>query len=103
MKCKSCNTENPEGALHCMNCGKLLDDSIVCPACGTKNPAEAIYCVQCGTRLDGSTVCPDCGTNYKGNFCPKCGTPTKTETPGAAAKAGTKDKPASRVNWRKIV
>lgn len=45
-----------EGALYCINCGKLLDDSmaVVCKHCGWKNVGEgASYCVNCGKLLDG--------------------------------------------------
>jgi tetratricopeptide (TPR) repeat protein len=53
MKCPKCQTENPEGATFCINCGARVaeDVSPSCPACGTELPAGARFCFRCGQRL----------------------------------------------------
>ncbi len=52
MVCKHCETENPEGAVFCMHCGKRLDGKIVCSSCGHLCPEEALFCNMCGKRLN---------------------------------------------------
>ncbi len=52
MKCVHCGTENPEGAVFCMNCGKRADGTVPCPKCGAVNPAEAKFCIACGGALN---------------------------------------------------
>ena len=50
MKCSHCQTENPNEARFCMNCGKPLE--LICSNCGKKNPPEAKFCINCGTQLE---------------------------------------------------
>ncbi len=49
MKCSNCQTENPDGAKFCMNCGHVL--AVSCPNCGTKLPPTAAFCFNCGYKL----------------------------------------------------
>lgn len=51
MICKNCETENPENAVYCKNCGKRLDGKQICPSCGKENPGDAKVCTMCGTRI----------------------------------------------------
>ncbi len=46
MQCPNCQTENPEGARFCFNCGTALAQS--CKNCGTNLPAGAKFCFNCG-------------------------------------------------------
>ncbi|UCC61498.1 MAG: tetratricopeptide repeat protein [Anaerolineae bacterium] len=51
MRCPSCETDNPESARFCLNCGCRL--VLTCPQCGTELPLEARFCLACGTQVDG--------------------------------------------------
>lgn len=51
MNCKYCETENPEGSVYCLHCGKRLDGKIFCPSCKSLCPEEALYCNACGARI----------------------------------------------------
>jgi len=44
-----------------------------CPKCQTDNPEEADFCIECGNPIE--FFCPKCGAKatYKGKFCMKCG------------------------------
>ena len=51
--CKSCGTENKDGAKFCENCGSPLQEP--------KNE-KGSFCPKCGTKIsDGSAFCPACG------------------------------------------
>lgn len=56
MRCRRCETDNPDGAKFCIECGSPLHRR--CPACGTDNPAAAKFCAECGTALTPSTDTP---------------------------------------------
>jgi class 3 adenylate cyclase/tetratricopeptide (TPR) repeat protein len=47
MQCPKCDTENPEQARFCLNCGARL--ALACPQCGTELPPQARFCFACGT------------------------------------------------------
>ena len=52
MKCKQCNTDNPEGAVFCRKCGKpLTQDGLECPSCKHVCPPTAHFCAKCGATL----------------------------------------------------
>ncbi|MDE5721454.1 MAG: zinc ribbon domain-containing protein [Clostridia bacterium] len=49
MICNNCETDNPEGAVYCKNCGSRLDGKTICPSCGNKTPADGKFCIFCGS------------------------------------------------------
>jgi hypothetical protein len=53
--CANCHTENNEGAIYCMNCGRPMatpqTQKIPCPACGAETKPNAAFCTQCGSSL----------------------------------------------------
>ncbi|GEM_PF-684556 len=57
MTCRQCNTQNPDDARFCSNCGAELEQSAQpqktreCPHCGFENTREARYCANCGAHL----------------------------------------------------
>jgi predicted Ser/Thr protein kinase len=51
MKCPNCQTENPEGAEFCGECGQSLSIELTCPECGHKNPKGFKFCNKCGKPL----------------------------------------------------
>ncbi|MDE7306201.1 MAG: zinc ribbon domain-containing protein [Clostridia bacterium] len=51
MECKFCNTQNPDQAVYCKNCGKRLDGTTQCPACGGQISADDTFCIFCGANV----------------------------------------------------
>ena len=53
MRCPNCQTENPEEAVFCVQCGAKLAEKLQarCSACGTELPAGARFCFKCGHPL----------------------------------------------------
>ena len=49
MRCPSCDTENPEQARFCLNCGSRL--ALACPQCRTELLPQAKFCFACGTPV----------------------------------------------------
>ena len=52
MRCLQCDTDNPDGAKFCIECGAALQNR--CPNCGCENVARAKFCMECGTALTKS-------------------------------------------------
>jgi ribosomal protein L40E len=52
MKCSSCQSENPDGAKFCIECGSSFEHR--CQQCGPTTPAGAKFCMECGYKLKGS-------------------------------------------------
>ena len=91
MICKHCETENPEGAVFCLHCGKRLDGKKFCPSCKSLCPEEALYCNACGARL----------VEVQSSFENEKTQPAQTEytkSPVPAAKEGTFEKVKSAFN-----
>src|SRR5882724_11820943 len=53
MRCPNCQTENPDQAKFCLECGNRL---VICPHCGTINLPFAKFCIECGTALQTRTT-----------------------------------------------
>jgi len=51
MKCPHCQSDNPEGAEFCGDCGKTLRSEHICPQCGHSNPFGKSFCNKCGHPL----------------------------------------------------
>ncbi|MGH7800588.1 MAG: adenylate/guanylate cyclase domain-containing protein, partial [Thermodesulfobacteriota bacterium] len=49
MKCPNCQSETPEGAKFCGECGIKLE--IKCQSCGKENPPTNKFCYECGHKL----------------------------------------------------
>ena len=49
MHCATCQSDNPEGAKFCIECGTPLHNR--CAQCGTNNLARAKFCSECGIAL----------------------------------------------------
>jgi len=49
MKCPKCQSENPESAKFCVECGGKLE--IICPKCDFSNSASFKFCAECGHSL----------------------------------------------------
>ena len=47
--CTVCKVIGPDGATHCITCGRQLPLHI-CPECETENPPQAVFCMSCGER-----------------------------------------------------
>jgi len=54
MQCPKCDTENPEQARFCLNCGARL--ALACLQCGTELPPQARFCFACGTQVSEPTL-----------------------------------------------
>jgi class 3 adenylate cyclase len=50
MKCPKCQSNNPEEAKFCNECGNSLE--ITCPKCGKANPPGSKFCNGCGQKLE---------------------------------------------------
>jgi class 3 adenylate cyclase/tetratricopeptide (TPR) repeat protein len=49
MKCRKCQTENPDGMKFCVECGNKLE--AICPKCGFGNAPSYKFCGECGHNL----------------------------------------------------
>lgn len=56
MICANCQTENPNSAKFCLNCGEAL--ALSCTNCGTELPADAKFCINCGQSVSKSGTSP---------------------------------------------
>ncbi len=56
MNCPNCQTQNPDGARFCFNCGTAL--SLKCSNCGTELPAGARFCFNCGQATGVAAPAP---------------------------------------------
>ncbi len=57
MHCPHCQTDNPDDARFCLNCGKALTQR--CRNCQTELPTRACFCMQCGQPVSPSTPVDD--------------------------------------------
>jgi class 3 adenylate cyclase/tetratricopeptide (TPR) repeat protein len=49
MKCPKCQTDLPDGAKFCKECGQKIE--IVCPECAKSVPPDSKFCLECGYPL----------------------------------------------------
>jgi ABC-type oligopeptide transport system substrate-binding subunit/class 3 adenylate cyclase/tetratricopeptide (TPR) repeat protein len=56
MECPQCNTENPEAARFCLNCGARM--ALTCPQCGADLPPQAKFCIACGAAVSAALPGP---------------------------------------------
>ena len=56
MKCPKCQTDNPEGAKFCVECGTKLE--LICPSCGFSNSPSFKFCSECGHELSIPSKAP---------------------------------------------
>src|SRR5215510_6600438 len=56
-----------------------------CPRCDTDTPDGAKFCIECGTPL--TPRCPQCGADVlpRAKFCAECGTPLTAQSPASPA------------------
>ena len=74
--CPKCNSEVPENAKFCLECGEKIvlvgENEVICPECGQKTP-KGKFCMQCGASLIAK--CANCGSELPSGakFCLECG------------------------------
>jgi class 3 adenylate cyclase len=56
MRCPRCNTDTPDGAKFCIECGTPL--KVRCPQCGADTLPQAKFCAECGTPLTAQPPAP---------------------------------------------
>jgi class 3 adenylate cyclase/predicted ATPase len=87
MRCTSCDTENPEGAKFCVECGAPF--LWLCPSCGQQMPPTAKFCPECGAPLKAPGK-PGPAKRRKGvnavRQTPRAGTRPTTAKPHAVAR-----------------
>jgi class 3 adenylate cyclase/tetratricopeptide (TPR) repeat protein len=49
MNCPQCQSENPEDAKFCIDCGAPME--LPCPNCGAPTPAKGRFCKECGSDI----------------------------------------------------
>ena len=49
MDCPGCQSENPQGAKFCVECGNKLE--VICPQCKISNSPSFKFCSECGNQL----------------------------------------------------
>lgn len=89
--CSRCQTDNPDNARICRQCGSQLPSQglaqtgapragapssapSACPSCGQPASADSQFCSRCGTSIV-SAACPSCGQAAAVNdqYCSRCG------------------------------
>ena len=57
MICPKCQTNLPDGAKFCKECGQKIE--MVCPECGKSLPPDSKFCLECGNDLSKPFVTND--------------------------------------------
>jgi len=51
MKCRSCQTDNPDGAKFCKGYGQSFQNELICSNCQFVNTSDNKFCNNCGRAL----------------------------------------------------
>lgn len=84
MRCLNCQTENPEGAKFCFNCGHPMP--VACQNCGTPLKPQAKFCHNCGHPVETPlpTPAPQPQVSAIVETQPPAATPASFATPAFA-------------------
>jgi len=69
MKCPNCQTENPEDAKFCIECGAVMEFN--CPKCGAITPTTGKFCKECGHDLIEAKAAPPIDYSEPQTYTPK--------------------------------
>ena len=87
IKCSECDSEIPDDAKFCRNCGAEIihegggdvNQINICPSCGSEIAENSKFCANCGAEttvveVNKTKFCPKCGFKMDDglNFCPNC-------------------------------
>jgi rRNA maturation endonuclease Nob1 len=76
VNCPNCQTDNPENARFCFNCGFAL--ALECTHCGTSFPAAAKFCLNCGQPTNTGQAPPAEQQPFAGSKSDEDGIPANT-------------------------
>ncbi len=69
MKCSKCQSENPDDAQFCIECGNPME--FHCPKCGAITPATGKFCKACGHNLKEPKETPSVDYSEPQSYTPK--------------------------------
>jgi len=69
MICPKCQTDLPEGAKFCKECGQKIETA--CPECGKGIPPDSKFCLECGHELSKSKERPAFDYRQPQSYTPK--------------------------------
>jgi hypothetical protein len=69
MKCPKCQTNLPDGAKFCKECGQKIEKA--CPECGKSVPPDSKFCLECGCDLRKPRELPVVDLQQPKSYTPK--------------------------------